>query len=395
MTASRSSRIFTDKGKLSPRYIPERLPHREQQLKKLLSTYDEALTNVEASYLQITQVVGSVGTGKTCTAIKFGRLMEETAARNRVKLTHVYINGKIEGTSRYNLYRRILEKAAPAISSRSLSPEEMLFHLLRLLRDQREYLILSFDEIDYTCRHSKERIVYDLTRLNEMEPEHPCHVLGVIFIARDLSFHNLLDPTELSTLGRDVLEFPAYSSQQIRDILSDRVEMAFKPGSVSDEVLGFISDIAAGPPVNGDVRVALDLLLYSGNLAESRGFDKVLPDHVRKVYGETYPQITTEDVLNLDADEKLILLGLARALLGCNTSYVGLTEIREAYRIVCEEQNVKHLEDIEEQIQDLIDRGIVEMKSLKRLGISHVATRDLERFLNTILQRLRGTSNED
>jgi len=338
-------------------------------------------------------VIGDVGTGKTCTAIRFGQLIEKAAARKRVILTHIYVNGKVEGTSRYNLYRKVLEKAAPAISSRSLSPEEMLSNLLRCLRDENRFLIISLDEIDYFCRRSKDHVVYDLTRLNEIDPDRPCHVLGVVFIARDFSFYNFLEPSEISTLGRGMIEFTCYTSEQIKDILLDRVDMAFKSGKVSDDVLDFISDVVAKPPVNGDVRVALDLLLYSGNLAENLGSDRVLPDHVRKVYGETCPGITTEDILNLGAHGKLLLLGLVRTLLSSRTPYAGLREIKEAYRIVCEEHNVKPVEEIEELIQDLVDRRVIEMKSLTKMGILHVSAEDLERLLNSILQRLRGSIN--
>ncbi len=387
---SRESTIFKDRNKLSPRYIPESLPHRERQIDSLLSIYKQALDDVNSFLLQVTQIIGDVGTGKTCTVLKFGKQIEDVAGRRGIGLTHVYVNGKIDGTSRYILYRKILGKAAPAISTRSLSPEEMLFYLLRYLRDENRYLIISFDEIDYFCKRSKEHVVYDMTRLNEVDPDHPCHVLGVIFIARNLSFHKFLEPSELSTLGHGVIEFPRYIPEQIKDILLDRVELAFKPGTVDNEVLDFISDVAAKPSINGDVRVALDLLLYAGNLAENLGFAEVLPDHVRRVYGETYPGITTEDILNLDEHGKLLLMGLARALYGNKTPYVGLREIRDAYRIVCEEHDVKSAEEVEEHIQDLVDRGIIEMKSLTKIGLSNVAAEDLERFLNGILERLRG-----
>ncbi len=83
-------------------------------------------------------------------------------------------------------------------------------------------------------------------------------------------------------------------------------------------------------------------------------------------------------------------MGLARALYGNKTPYVGLREIRDAYRIVCEEHDVKSAEEVEEHIQDLVDRGIIEMKSLTKIGLSNVAAEDLERFLNGILERLRG-----
>jgi cell division control protein 6 len=394
MAVARVSPIFKDRSKLSPRYIPERLPHREKQMESLFSIYRPALEDVAGAFLLPVQVVGGVGTGKTCTAIRFGGVMEKEASRHRVELTHVYVNGKVDGANRYTLYRRMLEKASPSIASRSLSPEEMLTQMVKQLRSGGRHVLITFDEVDYYCKHSREHVIYDLTRLNETAPGESCNVLGVIFIARDFSFHKLLEPAEVSSLGLGVVNFPRYSSDQIRDILVDRVELAFKPGRVSDEVLDFVSDITAKHPINGDVRVGLDLLLYAGNLAENMGYDRILPDHVRRVYGETCPAITTEDISSLSETGKLVLLGLARALKATKTPYTSLREVREYYRVACEEYNVKPAEDLEEHVQDLIDRGIVDMKSLTKLGISNVPAEDLERFLNGIIQRLRSGQDE-
>jgi len=385
--------IFKDRGKLSPRYIPERLPHREGQIELLLSLYGHVLDDVESAFLQVTQTVGGVGTGKTCTTVNFGKRIEKEASRLNISLKHVYINAKVEGTSRYVLYRRLLEKAAPEIASRSLSPEEMLSQLTRYLSDEEKYVILIIDEIDYLCRRG-EHVIYDLTRLNEINPGEPCNILGVILISRDLSYYKFLEPSEISTLGRCVIEFPPYTSEQIKDILWDRVKLAFKPGRVSDEVLDFISDLTVKPPFNGDVRVALDLLLYSGNLAENLGAERVLPEHVRRVYSETYPGITTEDILDLSDRGKLVLLGLVRALKYRRKAYVGLKEIREGYEVVCEELGIKPTGEVEDHVQDLIDRGIVSMKSLREFGISDVPAEDLERFLNGIIQRLKVEQSE-
>lgn len=138
---------FKDRSKLSPRYIPERLPHREGQIEVLLSLYRHVLDDVKNAFLQVTQIVGGVGTGKTCTAINFGRQIAREAFRLDASLKHVYVNAKVEGASRYVLYRRILEKAAPAIASRSLSPEETLFQLVRYLKDEKEYVILQLTRL--------------------------------------------------------------------------------------------------------------------------------------------------------------------------------------------------------------------------------------------------------
>ena len=383
------SSIFSDTDKLSPRYVPKVLQHREDQMQFLSGLYETALDGIEDRYLRVCQLVGPVGTGKTSTALRFGEKLVDKASGRKIKLRHVYLNGKMEGASRYTLYRSLLAEVAPKILTRSLSPEEMLRQLVGYLREENEYLFITMDEIGYFCMHSKEQLVYNLTRLNELTIPKPSRVIGVMFIARDLSFHERLDPSELSTLGRLIVQFPRYSEQQIKEILEVRVDEAFKAGRVSDEVLGFLSDVTAKPPINGDLRIVLDLLLYSGMLAEREGLERVLPEHVRRVLGETHPAITTEDILYLSDAGKMILLGMVRALRAGKVPYVGLREIREDYLVVCEEYGVKPVEDVEEEVEELIDRGIVDMKSLTKFGISGVSAEDLERFLNGIMERLK------
>jgi len=380
------SLIFEDRGKLSPRYIPERLPHREKQLESLLSIYRPCLDNVEGAYLQPVQLIGGVGAGKTCTAMRFGSILEAEASRRRINLKHVYVNGRVDGANRYTIYRRILEEACPHVSSRGLSPEEMLVQMVKQLRLEKKYVIITFDEVDHFIKRSNEHVVYDLTRLNEVSPGEPCNVLGVLFIARDPSYRKLLDPAEISTLGLLSINFPQYTAGQIRDIIAERVELAFRPGAVSEEVLDFVSDLAAKPPANGDARFALDLLLYAGNLAENMGCERVHPDHVRRVYGEICPRISSAEVSSLSQNERLIFLGLARALKSSKMPYASLTQIKEHYNVVCEEYGLKPSEKFEENLQRLIDMGIVEMKSLTQIGLLFPAE-NLDVFLTRIIER--------
>lgn len=396
MFAVSKSSIFRDVDKLSPRYVPRVLHFREEQMGLLSGFFESALDNVEGAHLRSVQLVGPVGTGKTSTAIRFGDMLVERASKEKVGLKHVYLNGKMDGTNRYTLYRRLLAAVAPDMATRSLSPEEMLRQLVNFLRDEGQYLLITMDEIGYFCTHSNEPLVYNLTRLNELTIPDPCRVIGVIFVARDLTFYERLDASELSTLGKLVIRFPHYSGQQIREILDVRVKEAFKPGRVGDDLIDFVSDVTESPPINGDLRVALDLLYYSGMLAEREGYDRVLPEHLRRVLGETHPSITTEDILYLSDAGKMILLGMVRSLQASKVPYVvGLREIREDYKVVCEEYGVKPVEDVEEEVQELIDRGIVDMKSLAKFGISGVSAEDLERFLNGIMQRLKNGLGEE
>ena len=383
------SRIFRDRNKLSPHYIPKKLPYREKQLSILHSIYDVMMRDIENAYPRFIQIIGPTGTGKTCTTIRFGEQLVKYAERKDINLKHVYVNCKVDGTTRYVLFRNLVRKVTSKISTRSLSPEEMIQQLIEYLRLESIFALLTFDEIDYFVQmNPKEHIIYDLTRIMESSPGEPTPIIGEIFIAKSLNWHKFLDSREKSTLGIGVIEFPRYTSLQVREILSNRVEEAFNPGAVNEETLDLVSEITASPPVNGDIRVGLDLLYYAGNLAENRGSEKVLPDHVRKVYGEVSPSITSEDIMSLDKDGKVILLALARSLKSSGSAYIGLRELHRSYELVCEEFSFKPTEKFEEAVQDLIYRGIIDMKSLMELGISGVALTDLERFLNSLMNRL-------
>ncbi len=383
------SSIFLDRNKLSPRYIPQTLPHREEQISLLKSFYEDSLADPSRTYLRVVQIIGGVGTGKTACTIRFGGSFKDEAVRRGFDVRHVYINLKLHGGSRVVLYRHLLEQGAPEIYSPSLSAEEILRQLARFLEDNGRHLLISLDEIDYFIRHTREHVVYDLTRLNELYPEKGCGVIGLIFTARSRRFHDQLDRAELSTLGRNYIDLNPYTSSQIVDILEHRVQEAFKPGAVSSEVLEYVADVTASPPVHGDIRYALDLLLYSGHLANQQGSKKILPEHVRKVHGETHHLITTEDIMNLPEKEKVVLLGIVRSLQGIGSPYVSLRDVRSFCGVVSEELGLKPIEDVEGYVQDLHDRGIVDIRSLTKIGISGVPTEDLFSFLDNIVERVR------
>ncbi|MEM3648795.1 MAG: hypothetical protein QW506_06500, partial [Thermoproteota archaeon] len=103
-------------------------------------------------------------------------------------------------------------------------------------------------------------------------------------------------------------------------------------------------------------------------------------------YGEMHPSISSETISSLSQTGKLILLGLARALKASKTPYVSLREARECYNVVCEEYGVKPSADFEGDLQNLVDMEIVEMKSLKSIGLLNVSAEDIKKFLNELLK---------
>ena len=192
----------------------------------------------------------------------------------------------------------------------------MLRYLLRYLQENKIYALIILDEIDYLIKITKDSgIIYDLSRLNEFDPENNCNVKGVIFIARSTEFYSRLDQAELSYLGRVPLEFPKYNINQVSEILSSRCQDAFRYKNHQDQMSSTKSPrLTISPTVNGDVRYSLDLLLYAGNLAESQGTERITLDQIRKVNSQINPSITSEEIEELSSNQIFTLMAVIRAL---------------------------------------------------------------------------------
>ena len=382
------SAIFRDRSKLSPRYVPEELPHRQAQIQQMVHVFSDAVRDPDKFPLTVLQAVGAAGIGKTSTVLRSSKILEEQFAKSRLTLKTAYINLKLQGGNKFAIYRFLLERIAPELPAQGLSAEEMLRYLLRYLRENKQYALIVMDEIDYLIKTSKDTgIIYDLTRLNEFEPDKPCNVKGVIFIARSTEFYGKLDSAELSTLGRFPMEFHPYTIQQVSDILESRAGQAFSPKAIGSDVIDKVSSITTSAEVNGDVRYALDLLLYAGNLAESQGIGRVTLDHVRKVHGQMHPSITNEELDQLSNNHLVSLTALVRALRGKKKPYVELKDVRLYASELTEQLRVKKI-DVEDYLDDLKARKLVDIKSLKEIGLHGASLAELEPVL---MSRIKGT----
>ena len=145
--------IFKDKEKLSPRYVPHRLPHREEALSILQFLFSGAVTAAESWNLRTVQLVGPAGAGMTSFLLVFGRRLEQEAKELRVDLRHLYVNLKLHGGRRVVLYRHLLAQVAPERLSLSLSAEEILRRMTSHLREKKRFLLISLDEVDLAENH--------------------------------------------------------------------------------------------------------------------------------------------------------------------------------------------------------------------------------------------------
>jgi archaeal cell division control protein 6 len=381
------SEIFLDRSKLSARYVPRELPHREKQISLIQSVFKNSSDRPEDFILTTLQIIGPAGIGKTSTVMKFSEVLETEFKKAGLRLKIAYINLKLQGGNKYAIYRFLLEKIAPELPAQGLSAEEMLRYLLSYLRENKIYVLIVLDEIDYLIRSSKDSsIIYDFTRLNEFDLTQHCNVLGVIFIARSTEFYNKIDQAELSTLGRVPIDFPAYTSEQVSDILIKRCSESFNPNIIGTDIIDEVSLITVSKQINGDIRYALDLLLFSGQLAEAQGFGRVTLDQIRKVHGHSHTSITTEDIIDLPRNQLLALMAVVKTLQVRRKQYVELKEIRLHALELADEYKVKKF-DVEDYLDDLLNRKIIEIKSLKEIGINGTALNELEPILKSQLKK--------
>ena len=353
----------------------------------LMTMFKDSYIKPEQFLFSTPQIVGRSGIGKTSTIIKFSSMLEGEFTKAGLTLKVAYINVKLQGGNKYAVYRFLLEKIAPELPSQGLSAEEMLRYLLSYLYENKLYTLIILDEIEFLLRSNKDSgIIYDFTRLNEFDLSRHCNVIGVIFIARSTDFHDKIDSSELSTLGRIPIEFLPYSEEQISDILVTRSSESFNPKVVGTDIIDEVSLITTSSQVGGDVRYALDLLLYAGNMAEANGSDTITLEQIRKVHGHNRPSITLEDLKELPKSYLLTLMAILKVQSKRKKQYVELKEIRAYALELAEEHKIKKFE-FEDCMNDLLDRKIIEMKSLKEIGMNITSLVELEPLLEQQINR--------
>ncbi|MGB8573777.1 MAG: AAA family ATPase [Nitrososphaeraceae archaeon] len=375
------SRIFHDRSKLSSRYIPDELHHREKEMSLLLTIFKDSYIKPDEFLFSTPQIVGRSGIGKTSTILKFSKMLENEFIKSGLTLKVAYVNLKLQCGNKYAVYRFLLEKIAPELPSQGLSAEEMLRYLLSYLTENKLYTLIILDEIEFLLRSNKDSgIIYDFTRLNEFDLSKHCNVIGVVFIARSTDFHDKIDSSELSTLGRLPIEFKPYSIDEISDILLTRTSESFNPNVVGTDIIDEVSFITTSSQVGGDVRYALDLLLYAGNLAEASGSDRITLDQIRKAHGYNKPSLTIEDLKELPKSHLLTLMAILKVQNKRKKQYIELKEIRVYALELADEYKIKKFE-FEDSMNDLLERKIVEMKSLKEIGMNITSLVELEPLL--------------
>jgi len=297
------SRVFNSKDVLRPDYIPETLPHREREIERVALVLGTSLQGVRPSNLFI---YGLTGTGKTAVTKYVLRRLGEKGSEKGIRIYWVYVNTRVDNTS-YRVLSKIGEELGAKIPFTGLSTAEVYRRVMGVIDSRPSIVVTVMDEVDYMVKREGDEILYRLTRANEELVRAKVSIIG---ITNDVKFVDMLDPRVRSSLGEEEVVFPPYNAEQLRDILKQRANIAFREGTVSEEVIALCAALAARE--HGDARRALDLLRVAGEIADREGSDRVTEDHVYRARSEIERDRASEIIATLPMHSKLILYSLIK-----------------------------------------------------------------------------------
>ncbi len=390
---SRYSSVFKDESKLDINYVPQHLLHRKLQL-NLLNQFFRFAVESPGRMTQRVLIMGNIGTGKTVLAQHFGLNITKEAKERNINLHYVHINCRECKGSLFMILQRIITKFYPNFPRRGYSAEELLQALMQMLDEKDAYLILTLDELESLISSGGSDAIYNLSRIQEDRINAPKR-LSLICIIRQPEHLETLDPSTRSTLQRNIIRLENYSETQLEDILDDRVNLAFRDGTVPAQTMGLIAEL--GKSEGGNARYSIELLWRAGKYADASEIREVSPECVRNAVVSVYPVVRRDMIPEFSLHEKLFLLGVARHFKQTESAYVSMGEAEETYALVCEEygETQRGHTQLWKYVQALSVAGIIETMvsgvgqrgKTTLIGLSRVPASDLEQELVKVLSR--------
>ncbi len=266
--------IFNNKDTLTIQFTPENIPHRDKQLEQIALILAPVLRNEKPSNIFI---YGKTGTGKTLVMTKIKNTLLKKAKENNIPLNIFYLNCKMRkvADTEYRLLAQLINNFGESVPYTGLPTNELYDKLFSLMDSKKQNIILILDEIDVLVNKIGSDILYNITRINQDLKNTKLTVVG---ISNNILFMDNIDARVKSSLSEEEVIFPPYNASELKDILTERVKLAFHEGVVPPGVIAKCAALAAQE--HGDARKALDLLRVSGEIAERIRSDKITEIHV-------------------------------------------------------------------------------------------------------------------
>ncbi|MCS7111848.1 MAG: orc1/cdc6 family replication initiation protein [Ignisphaera sp.] len=351
------SMIFINRDVLRPEYIPDELPHREDQVSKLGAILAPALRGSKPSNIFI---YGLTGTGKTAVTKYVLKRLHGKAIEVGSDIVPCYINTRQEDTT-YRVIVRLGECIGLKLPFTGISTAEAYRRFLKILDSRGSIMITVLDEIDFLIKKQGDELLYRLSRSSDELLHSRISIIG---ITNDLKLIEDLDPRVRSSLGEIEIVFPPYNAIQLEDILRRRARIAFNPKAINDAVISLCASLAARE--HGDARRALDLLRVAGEIAEREGAEVISTQHVYIALREIERDRVGELISTMPLHSKLVLLAIYN--LTRNNVKTTTGEVYIHYRTLCMKIGIESV--TQRRVSDIISEldmvGIITARLISR-----------------------------
>jgi len=246
--------LFRSEDALDPDYVPKLLPFRDQQQKAIARNIGPLLEKRNGTNVF---VHGAPGIGKTV-AIKwvFRDLEEESD-----DVCIVYVNCWQRTTS-YQILLEICSELGYAFTQNKRQDE--LMEIIKGICNKKS-AVFCFDEID-----KADDLDFLYSILQDILKR------SVILITNYKEWLGDLEQRVASRLVPSVVEFKPYSEHETREILKQRMGIAFVPGCWSADAFEVVVKKAADA---GDLRMGLFLLRQAALIAEQASSKRITLEH--------------------------------------------------------------------------------------------------------------------
>ncbi|MEM0379235.1 MAG: AAA family ATPase [Nanopusillaceae archaeon] len=324
----KKSSIIANDRVLGEDFLPEKILHREDQLKIILSSLKDFLVSRRGVNMLF---YGNTGTGKTLLARYIGSVMKSITISKKANIKVSYINCKslISREADYYVIGKIYSDVTNERFRKGKRKYEMIENLFDYLSNHDFKLILFLDEFDSLINEkNNEDILYLLLR--DFDIELPSKI-SLILISNNITFLNNLDPRTKSSFSSFIkVEFPPYNAEALREILKDRAKLAIREGAIDQSIINYISAKVA-KYFSGDARVAINVLRLSALIADSKNKSKIDKDDVDEAFENIDFDIIKSIVFSLNSTQRLLMLSLINVIIRNNDIYVSFEDLYEEY----------------------------------------------------------------
>ena len=345
-------------------YIPERILHRDKQqelvTQSLIPLYKKSIPPNLLVY-------GKPGTGKTLVIKKVLGQIQNRVDKNSHQIKIATTNAKDQS----NLYNVLVDlgrqlglksKKTPDdklwLPNTGLSISEVFNRILYIIDKNKINSVFVIDEIDHLAKlvdKTGKDVLYSITRANLKLKNGSLSLIG---ISNDVRFKDELDPRVISTLSEEELVFPAYETNEIKEILEDRIPLAFEEDAVSSGALNLCASIACRE--HGDAGRAIKLLDVAAKTAELKQDKSITDEHKRLASQRIEIDKESQQLNAFSLHEKLLVITVMKS------PNISTGDIYAGYKSLCKttHQNTLTQRRVTQMLNEIELSGLITGKMI-------------------------------